>query len=204
MSRTDASGGGTVGDGTDGVAPSTEAVRDVDAWMARGEDETVRWAGRPRTTTILPWVAAGLAIAAVPAVLAVAADEPLLAVLAPLGLALPAWAYLRVANTRFVVTDVALYRKTGIISRRVQRVAVDRVQNSAFDQGVTGSLFGYGNVHVEAAGGGTIRFDAIDDPRAVRRFVDRQTSGTDVPGSLEQWQAVRDEVQAVRAALERR
>ncbi|ELZ98625.1 PH domain-containing protein [Haloferax sulfurifontis] len=192
-------------DSVAGSATDSETVAAVDDWLARGDDEAVRWEGRPRIQTVIPAAVVGLAIVVVAAVAAAANGVPELAVAGLVGFLLPAWSYLRVTNTRYVVTDRALYRKTGVLSRSVQRVSIDRVQNSALSQGVTGSLFGYGTVAVEAAGGGAIRFDDVDDPGAVRDRIEGRDDrdGDELPGTVEQWAAVRDEVRALRAALER-
>ncbi|RDZ64994.1 hypothetical protein C5B90_01105 [Haloferax sp. Atlit-12N] len=186
-------------------ATDSETVAAIDDWLARGDDETVRWEGRPRIQTVIPAAVVGLFILVAVAVAAAANGVPELAVVGLVGLLLPAWSYLRVTNTRFVVTDRALYRKTGVLSRTVQRVSLDRVQNSGLSQGVTGSLFGYGTVSVEAAGGGAISFEDVDDPGAVRDRIEGRNDrdGDEIPGTVEQWVAVRDEVRALRAALER-
>ncbi|ELZ77238.1 PH domain-containing protein [Haloferax sp. Atlit-6N] len=191
-------------DSTAGDADAAPAAA-IDDWLARGDDETVRWAGRPRIQTVIPAAVVGGAIAVAAVAVAVVNDAPALALAALVGLLLPAWSYLRVTNTRFVVTDRALYRKSGVLSRTVQRVSLDRVQNSALSQGVAGSLFGYGTVSVEAAGGGAIRFEDVDDPGAVRDRIEGRDDrdGDELPGTVEQWVAVRDEVRALRAALER-
>ncbi|MFC7129697.1 PH domain-containing protein [Haloferax chudinovii] len=181
----------------------SEAVAAIDDWLARGDDETVRWEGRPRIQTVIPAAVVGLFVVVAAAAAAAANGAPGVAAAGLVGLLLPAWSYLRVTNTRFVVTDRALYRKTGVLSRTVQRVSLDRVQNSALSQGVTGSLFGYGTVSVEAAGGGAIRFDDVDDPGAVRDRIEGRDDRGDLPGTVEQWAAVRDEVRALRAAVER-
>lgn len=174
----------------------------VDEWMARGADETVVWTGRPRIQTILPAVVVGVVAFAGATAAAVLSDAPLVGVVGIVGLAVPLWSYARVTNTRFAVTDRALYRKTGVLSRSVQRVSLDRVQNSTFTQGITGAMFGYGTVSVEAAGGGRIQFEATDDPRAVREIIDRRLGDEGIPGSVEQWSAVLDEVRSLRTALE--
>jgi membrane protein YdbS with pleckstrin-like domain len=178
-----------------------EQAPNVDEWMARGDDEDVLWSGTPRVTTVLPAVAVGLVLAAVGVGGAVTQNQPALSLLVLIGLAIAVGAYLRVVNTRYVVTDHALYRKTGVLSRHVERVSLRRVQNSAFTQGVLGSLFDYGTVSVEAAGGGDISFADIDDPRAVRALVEKQVGGDEIPGSLDQWMAVRDEVRRLRSAF---
>lgn len=177
----------------------------VDEWMARGDDEDVLWSGRPRLPTILPAVATGLLLVAVGVGGAVTQNQLVLLALVPFGVLVAAGAYLSVVNTRYVVTDHALYRKTGVLSRHVERVSLHRVQNSAFTQGVLGSAFDYGTVSVEAAGGGAIAFSDIDNPRAVRAFVEKQVGGDDeIPGTLDQWTAVRDEVRSLRTAFEHR
>ncbi|SDN19530.1 PH domain-containing protein [Halogranum gelatinilyticum] len=180
----------------------------VDEWMARGGDEDVLWSGRPRTTSALPAIAVGVVLV-VAGVVGGATQTQLavalvLATLVPIGLLVAVWGYLGVVRTRYVVTDRALYRRTGVLSRRVQRVSLGRVQNSAFTQGVLGTVFDYGTVSVEAAGGGAIAFADIDDPREVRALVEKQVGGGELPGTLAQWQAVRDEVRALRGAFEQR
>jgi len=75
------------------------------------------------------------------------------------------------------------------------------VQNSAFSQDALGTLFGYGTVTLEVAGGDDIRFRRIEDPESVRRLVDRATVD-EIPGSLEQWRAVLAELRALRRVVE--
>ncbi|KAB1196511.1 MULTISPECIES: PH domain-containing protein [Haloferax] len=174
----------------------------IDDWMARGVDEVVVWEGRPRIQTILPAVVVGVVVLAGAVAVAFAVDQPLVGVVGLVGVAIPLLAYARVTNTRFAVTDRALYRKTGILSRTVQRVSLDRVQNSTFSQGLTGSMFDYGTVSVEAAGGGGIQFEDVNDPREVRSVIDRRLGDETLPGTVEQWTAVLDEVRALRTTLE--
>ncbi|SEP24150.1 PH domain-containing protein [Halogranum amylolyticum] len=186
-------------------APGAERTSRIDEWMARGDEEDVHWSGHPRVTTTLPAVVVGLALVAVGVVVAATQNRLLVALLVPVGLAVAVGAYLRVVNTRYVVTDRALYRKTGVLSRRVERVSLSRVQNSSFTQGVLGSLFDYGTVSVEAAGGGSIAFADVDDPRALRTLIERQVgSDDDIPGDVDQWTTVLGEVRRLRSAVERR
>lgn len=164
-------------------------------------DEEPVWSGRPRLATVVPEAAVGLVAVAASIAAAIALEEPALALVAIAGLALPARKLLVVTNTAFLVTDRACYRKTGVLSRDVRRIGLDRVQNSAFRQGIRGSLLGYGTVVIEAAGGGRVRFHAVEDPKAVRALVDSRIGVADVPGSVAQWEAVLAEVRALRAAL---
>lgn len=167
-------------------------------------DEAVRWSGRPRLLAVLPAAVFGLALVVGAIAVFYVTRRPLPLLFVPVGIGLGLWGYLLVTNTRFVVTDRAVYRKRGVLSRNVRRIGVERVQNSSFRQGVRGALFGYGTVVVEAAGGGSIRFHDIENPREVRALVDRRAGADDdePPGSVESWEAVLAEVRAWRAALE--
>ena len=164
--------------------------------------ESVEWTARPRYMRAAPAVATSLALAAVAVWAAVAVDPRALAglVVAPLP---GVYRYLSVANTRFVVTDRALYRRRGVLGVDVRTVELDRVQNTRSARGVLGNVFGYGTVEVEVAGGRDLRFYDVYDPEDVRRLVERLAGARGgVPGTVEQWLAVREELRAIRRHLE--
>ncbi|ELZ91311.1 hypothetical protein C440_13394 [Haloferax mucosum ATCC BAA-1512] len=175
---------------------------DIDEWMVRESDETIVWAGGPRIQKVIPAAVASVAIVVGAAATAVSVGDSFVGLLGLTGFLPVLWSYLRVTNTAFVISDRALYRKTGILSRRVRRVSLEHVQNSTFSQGITGSLFGYGTVSVEVAGGGGIRFESVNNPQDIRDRIDSRLGGDEIPGTLEQWTAVLDEARALRAALE--
>lgn len=106
---------------------------------------------------------------------AAAAGIPMIA-FAGLGLLVIAGAYLNIKNTSFVVTDQGLYKKRGILSRSVQKIGFDKVQNISFSQGVLGNYFGYGNIEISTAGGSGVemRFNSINDPREVEQVINRK------------------------------
>ncbi|WP_277555460.1 PH domain-containing protein [Halobaculum limi] len=177
-------------------------------------DETVLWTGSPRLSAALPAVFVGIVVAGVGMAIAVGpvADTGgglavgALAVL--VGLSIPALAVLSLVNTRYVLTDRAASVKTGVVGRRVDRARLSMVENSSYEQSATGSLFGYGTVTLETAGGG-VSFRRVDDPSSVRSLVDEHVGGgsdgqtaDSIPGSLDSWRAVREEVRLLRAALE--
>ncbi|WP_435345492.1 PH domain-containing protein [Haloarchaeobius sp. HRN-SO-5] len=174
-------------------------------WLTLEDGEEVLWAASPRVQTVLPWLAVGLALAVVPFVLS-GVPRPV----ALVGVLPPALAYLYVTNTEFVVTNRRCYRKSGVLSRSVLAVSFETVENSAYEQGVLGTAFGYGTVEIDTAGGmGTeLTFWKIADPRSVQSLVldqrDAARTGADeIPGTVEQWQAVLAEVRRLRAAAER-
>lgn len=174
----------------------------TDAWLTLEHGESVEWEAHPRLMRTVPAILVSLTLAVVAIGGAVLVDRLALALLliAPLpGL----YAYIRVVNTRFVLTNRALYRKTGILGIDVRTVELDRVQNTKSSQGVLGKAFGYGSVIVDVAGGTDLRFVDIYDPDELRADIERLASGTgDVPGTLDQWKAVREELRAIRRLLE--
>lgn len=185
----------------------------VDSAIPLDSDESVLWTGRPRITVVLPAVVGGLALVLGGFVGLLAFDSMPALVLVPFGFAVSAGRYARNRRTQYVITDYALYKRTGVLSRTVSQAALATVQNSAYSQSLTGALFGYGAVEFEIAGGGSFSYQAIPEPEAVRALVDRETGVEDsltgetsksqsIPGRLEQWQAIREEVRLLHRILE--
>ena len=185
----------------------------IDPAIPLDSDESVEWTGRPRITTILPAIVIGVLLISVGVALSVIGDSLLFLAVVPVGVAIPLWQYLALQGVQYVVTDEAVYVKRGVVTRAVSQANLGTVQNSAFGQDLTGSIFGYGTVTFEIAGGDDLSFRAIEDPRTIRALVDRAASTDDglggrewgesgIPGDLTQWQQVRDEVRAIRRVLE--
>jgi uncharacterized membrane protein YdbT with pleckstrin-like domain len=174
----------------------------TDAWLTPEPGETVEWEANPRLMRTLPAVLVSLALVVAAIGGAVLVDRLALAGL--LAAPLPgAYAYLRVVNTRFVLTNRALYRKTGILGVDVRTVELDRVQNSKSSQGILGTAFGYGSVTVDVAGGADLRYFDVYDPDEVRADIERLAAGSDdIPGTVGQWREVREELRAIRRLLD--
>lgn len=135
-------------------------------WLTLDSDEGVVWQGQPRIKSIIPALIVGI---------------PMIAVFG-LGILIIAGAYLSVKNTDYVVTDESLYVKKGVLSRSVQKIGFDKVQNISFSQGVLGNYFGYGNIEISTAGGSGVemRFRSIEDPKQVQEEINslmRKTQG---------------------------
>ena len=193
------------------------------AWLTLDTDETIIWRGSPRIQTVLPAVAVGLVLVSL-GLVALAGLLPVpdstrlvvtvLGVVSILvGVGVAAGSYIQVTHTDYVVTDRSLYRKRGVLSRTVTAVGYETVQNANYSQGITGTFFGYGTLSFDTAGGtGTeLSFRDVDDPATVQRLVSDQLASVrhrpgerELPGSVEQWEAVLDEVTALRQALESR
>ncbi|MFC7226489.1 PH domain-containing protein [Salinirubellus salinus] len=183
------------------MTPSTEtvggAVDETDPasfdWLTLDEDEEVVWADTPHELSLVPAFVVGI---------------PLAFVL--VGIPILVGSYLSYKNTNYVVTTTALYRKTGILSRNVQRIEFDKVQDTSYRQSFFGAQFGYGTVDVSTAGGTGIEmsFANVEDPQALqRRINERIRSGRDTgEGTDRDKAAVLDdivtELRAIRAAVE--
>lgn len=185
----------------------------IDSSIPIDTSESVEWTGRPRITTILPAVVVGLLLAGSGIAISVLGETLLFLIVVPFAVAIPVWQYVALQGVQYVVTDDALYVKRGVVTRSVTQANLETVQNSSFGQDITGSIFGYGSVTFEIAGGDDLSFRAIEDPRAIRALVDRTVSTDDglgggdrressIPGDLTQWQQIRDEIRAIRSSLE--
>lgn len=194
----------------------------VAEWLTL-DDETVLWQGQPRVGVVLWGVGGGLVAALVLAAVAwvglaelgltVGPRVALVAALALVAFAVPAggaWLWRRV--THYVLTERALYHRTGALSVRVTELPLRKIQNTSYTQGITGVVLGHGTVTIETAGseGAELTLRAMDSPGAVQQRIAEQASrvtdaeADDVPGSLDQWRAVRREVRGIRSAFDRR
>ncbi|ELY78375.1 PH domain-containing protein [Natrinema pallidum] len=162
------------------------------AWLSLDDDEAVIWASGPDRRTLIPAFVVGL---------------PLSIVL--IGLVIIVSEYLRVTNTHYVVTNRALYEKTGVFSRDVKRIEHGKVQDISYSQSALGTHFGYGTVEVSTAGGSGVEmaFKSVPDPRAVQQRIsdrlkrERGDSGTDRTKD-DVLDEILTELRAIRAAVE--
>ena len=113
----------------------------------------------------------------------------------------------------YLLTNEALYRKSGILSRDVQKIEFEKVQNISYSQGALGNYFGYGTVDISTAGGTGVEmtFRAVPSPKSVQRRIDEQSRrsrgkrGEDGPtsrGPDEVLDEILTELRAIRTAVE--
>ncbi|UWG50971.1 putative membrane protein, contains bPH2 (bacterial pleckstrin homology) domain [Halalkaliarchaeum sp. AArc-CO] len=136
-------------------------------WLTLEEDEEVLWSSRPHRSSLVPALIVGI---------------PLSILL--IGLVIILGAYLTYTNTNYVVTTSGLYKKTGILSRDVQKIGFDKVQNISYSQSAIGSYFGYGNVEVSTAGssGVEMQFRSVPAPADVQELIDSRIERRDGRG----------------------
>lgn len=176
------------------MSTETAAIdADVDLeWLSLDDDEEVVWADGPDRRTLIPAFAIGI---------------PLSIVL--IGVLIIAGEYLRVTNTHYVVTNRALYKKTGFLSRDVKRIEHEKVQDISYSQTALGTHFGYGNVEVSTAGGSGVEmaFKSVPDPKAVQQRISerikRERGGSgDERTKDDVLTEILTELRAIRAAVE--
>ncbi|WP_459191292.1 PH domain-containing protein [Halosimplex sp. J119] len=157
-------------------------------WLSLDPDEEVVWTGQPRVWRIAGTVAVGVvltlaafggavavSLGALPGIDSLTGSSSAViwgvAVLVALSqIASAFWAYLKVGNTDYVLTNRRIYRKAGVLSETVTSVGVDRVQNTTLRKDLTGNLFDYGTVSLSTAGSGgaDLAITDLDDPETFR------------------------------------
>lgn len=163
-------------------------------WLTLDEDEEIVWSGNPHKSSLIPALVIGVPLS-----------------LLLVGLFIIAGAYLQRENTQYVVTTDALYKKTGVLSRDVQRINFGKVQNTSYSQGFFGSQFGYGNVDVSTAGGSGVemQFRSVPDPRQVQELINKRVKASRGDRTTESGETKRDvlddilvELKEIRATLD--
>ncbi|WP_042663836.1 PH domain-containing protein [Haloferax sp. ATB1] len=161
-------------------------------WLTLDDDEEVLWADTPHPYSLVPSFIVGV---------------PLSLVL--VGIPLLVGSYLSHTNTNYVVTSDALYRKSGVLSRSVQRIEFDKVQDTSYSQTFLGAQFGYGSVNISTAGGSGIEmsFQNVADPQSLQTLVNeriKRRSGpeTDAEGKAAVLDDILTELRAIRRAVE--
>jgi uncharacterized membrane protein YdbT with pleckstrin-like domain len=129
-------------------------------WLTLDRNEEVLWEGEPRIQSIVPAIIIGVV------------TLPFMGI----GLLIIGGAWLNIKNTDFVVTSQGIYKKTGVVSRSVQKIGFDKIQNISFSQGVFGNMFDYGNVDISTAGGSGVemKFNSIENPRNVQELINKR------------------------------
>jgi uncharacterized membrane protein YdbT with pleckstrin-like domain len=162
-------------------------------WLTLEDDESIQWASTPHRYSVVPAFIIGV---------------PLSLVL--VGIPILVGSYLQYTNTNYVVTTQGIYSKRGILSRDVQQIGFDKVQNISYSQSALGSSFGYGSVDISTAGGSGVEltFRSIPDPASVQELVATQVDSgqqrdPDAPsGTDDILEEILRELRAIRQAVD--
>lgn len=168
-------------------------------WTTFEENEVVRWEGKPHIYSLIPAFIIGIPLAII-----------------VIGIVIIAWAWVDRENTTYVITNRAVYRKRGAISRDVKRVSFEKIQNTSLKQGIFGTHFDYGNVEISTAGseGAEVTFRAVLEPRSVQQRMNKYLEKIKEDGDrteeerlnseeqiVELLEEVRDELRLIRTAI---
>ncbi|PSP62915.1 hypothetical protein BRC77_08560 [Halobacteriales archaeon QH_8_64_26] len=168
---------------------------DVPEWVHLTDEEDLLWSGHPSLRPVVPALAVGLGLIVAGFLLALLASPvPFLPpslwfvplVLVPVGLLIVARWYLPRWAVRYTITSEEVYRKTGILSRDVTQLRLDRVQNTQLSQSFVERLLSYGDIRIDTAGtGGTeLVFEGIDRPQEVNAILTEQLDEVGVGGGI--------------------
>ncbi|MFW6048338.1 MAG: PH domain-containing protein [Candidatus Natronoplasma sp.] len=80
---------------------------------------------------------------------------------------------IKVIATEYVITDQRVCSRFGLIGRNTNEASFERIQDTAFNQGLLGRLLGYGDVGVRTAGtaGSEINFEGVSEPKRIQRKI---------------------------------
>jgi len=124
-----------------------------------------------------------------------------------IGIPIVVAAYLQYTNTNYVITNRGLYSKRGILSRDVQQIGFDKIQNISYSQSALGSYFGFGSVDVSTAGGSGVELQlrSIPDPASVQeliaRAVDKRQQGESESTANDVLDEILQELRLIRNAM---
>lgn len=87
-------------------------------------------------------------------------------------LLLALWEWLKLRSIEQGVTNKRVILKRGIISRKTEEMKVSSIETVEIIQGITGRIFGYGDVKVTGRGISDLLFRKINDPMDVKRKIE--------------------------------
>jgi uncharacterized membrane protein YdbT with pleckstrin-like domain len=175
-------------DASNDPSPNPEEI-DLE-WLTLEAGESIQWASTPHKYSLVGAFAVGI---------------PLSVVL--IGIPIVVAAYLQYTNTNYVITNRGLYSKRGILSRDVQQIGFDKIQNISYSQSALGSYFGFGSVDVSTAGGSGVELQlrSIPDPASVQeliaRAVDKRQQGESESTANDVLDEILQELRLIRNAM---
>lgn len=148
-------------------------------WVQLTADEEVVWEGHPSMHRMTGELVVAVLLVAAGVALARLTDPPVAWVgigLVVVALLVAAAGYVRLQSTQYVVTTREVYKKTGILSRRVTNLRHDRIQNTVLEQSLFERLLSYGDIHIETAGTGhtELVLEAVPDPQRINGLLAEQ------------------------------
>lgn len=165
-------------------------------WMQLTDNEELLWSGRRSFWSFAPSLVSGLLLVAIG--IGVLIVDPSLPEFIPIGVVgiagltivgamlLTAAMYLEFRMHLYAITSEQVYHRSGIISRSIERVRMEQIQNTACSQGIVERLLSFGTVQLDTAGTANVELNlwAINEPRSVSRIVTKQLNKRSRSGSM--------------------
>jgi membrane protein YdbS with pleckstrin-like domain len=165
-------------------------------WMQLTDNEQLLWSGHQSLWSFAPSLVSGILLAAIGVGVLIA--NPSLPAFVPISvvgiagitvvgaLLLTAGMYLEYRMHLYAVTTEQVYHRSGIVSRNIERVRMEQIQNTACSQGILERLLSFGTVQLDTAGTANIELNlwAIKNPRSVSRIVTEQLNERSRSGSM--------------------
>jgi uncharacterized membrane protein YdbT with pleckstrin-like domain len=158
----------------------------VPSWVTLTSDERVIWKGHPSIWLIGWLIILSLGITGLGIVGFVLLDDILqLLSLIPIAIGVLFFirAYLSHWSVYYILTTDEVYKKTGLLSRSVINIRLDRIQNTSFTQSFIERLMKYGTIEIDTAGtGGTeLVLYAVPKPEEVNGRLTEQLDAIKPP-----------------------
>lgn len=147
-------------------------TREDPSWVTLTPEERIVWQGHPShwviaEQLIIGGIVIGIGIAGLILL-------PGIWITLPAALVLCGGAYAGVVSfkhrqVKYLLTSTEIYKKSGIFSKSVVNLRLDRIQNTSFSQSFSQRLLTYGTVQIETAGteGTDLVIEAVNDPERV-------------------------------------
>lgn len=149
---------------------------DVPSWVTLTEGERLVWNGHPSLRSVggtfiigFIFIAAGVSVG----ILFEGIIRLLSLVPIGLGLFIAGVTYINYRSVQYVLTTEEVYKKTGLISRNVVNIRLDRIQNTSYAQSLPERFLGYGHIQVDTAGtgGSDITLTSVPSPEYVNGLI---------------------------------
>lgn len=149
---------------------------DAPSWVTLTEGEELVWSGHPSLLSVGGSFVVGLIFIVIGIGVAIFFEGVIrLLSLIPIGLGLfmIVVTYINYLSVQYVLTSEEVYKKTGILSRNVVNIRLDRIQNTSYSQSLPERFMTYGSIQIDTAGtGGTdIRLADVPNPEHVNGLI---------------------------------
>lgn len=151
----------------------------VPTWVTLTPEERVIWKGHPSLWLVGWLIIVSLGIIAIGIGVYVFFEGILrfLSVIPiAIGVLIMGRAYLSHKSVYYVLTTQEVYKKSGLFSRSVMNIRLDRIQNTSFTQSFLERFMKYGTIEIDTAGtGGTeLILYAVSNPKHVNGLITEQ------------------------------